>query len=251
MKLFGKNFSPRRGYTSLIVLVLSLFFFVEAIAAAGDIFFPIVYHDIQPTPTITPTPTLIPGGAVILPNHYAFTTSTGTLHVVGEIQNNTTYTLQRLRVTANFYNSSNQWLETESELVFMNDLPPGAKTCFNLSLDVPEGYSYYQFDPVTYQTNGEPLPDLTLLNVSGAYNSQFDYYRISGSVRNDEDVTVYDVRLVGTLYNLTGKVIGCKFTSVAGGYLDTDDTSSFEILYTERDYVDAATYRVQADGDIP
>jgi hypothetical protein len=251
MKPAGKKISLRRGYTSLVVLVVSLFIFVEAIAAAGDIFFPIVYHDIEPTPTITPTPTLIPGGAVVLPNHFSFTTSAGVLHVVGEVQNNTSYILQKVLVTANFYNSSNQWLDTHSELIFLNDLPPNTKTCFNLSLDVPEGWSYYQFDPVTYQTNGEPLPDLTLVSVTGAYNSQLDYYRVSGSVRNDEDVTVYDVRLVGTLYNLTGRVLGCKFTSVSGSFLDSGDSKSFEILYTERDYVDVATYRVQADGDIP
>lgn len=249
MKLSGKKFFFGRGYTSLIVLVLSLFFFVEAIAAANDVFFPIVYHDIKPTPTITPTPTLIPGGVIVLPNSSAFTTSTGTLHVVGEVQNNTVYTLRNVTVTANFYNSSNQWLDTNSELTFMNDLPPGAKTCFNLSLDAPQGWSYYQFDPVTYQTNGEPLPDLTLTNVSGSYNSQFKYYRITGNVRNDENVIVYEIRTVGTVYNISGKVIGCEFDQINS--LNPGSTSSFEINFLDRDYIDAASYRVQVDGDIP
>jgi hypothetical protein len=248
MKIFGYKLSQHTGYISLIVLVLSLFFFIEVIAA--DIYLPIVSNEMTPTPTITSTPTLIPGGVVVPPNHSSFTTANNILHVVGEVQNNTIFTLRSVRITANFYNKSNQYLESHSELTFMNDLPPGAKTCFDLALDTPEGWTYYQFDPVTYQTDGEPLPKLTTFNVSSTYNSQTKDYRIAGYVRNDENVRVSEVRTIGTVYNLTGKVIGCNFHQVIGA-LDPGDDSLFEIYYRERDYIDAASYRVQVDGNLP
>lgn len=253
MKLQWKNIKLRRGYTSLVILVLSLFFFAEAIAAAGDIFFPIVYHDIKPTPTATSTPTLIPGGVIVLPNHSSFTTTTGILHVVGEVQNNTNYTLRNVRITANFYNNNNQFLDSHSELTFMNDLPPNTKTCFNIGLDEPEGWRYYQFDPVTYQTDGEPLPDLTIYNVTRSYGYQF--YRLAGYVRNDENVIVSEVRTVGTLYDpetSPDSVIGCNFHQLIGS-LDPGDDGFFEINFTGRDYNDPTSYiyHIQTDGNIP
>lgn len=251
MKLFGEKFPIRRGYISLFTLLLSLFFFVEAIAAAGDIFLPVVYYDIKPTVTPTSTPTLIPGGVVVINNHTSYTTTPGRLHVVGEVQNNTSYTLQNVKVTAKFYNSSNQLLDTRSAFTFMNDLPAGNKTCFNISLDAPSGWKTYQFEPVTYLTNGEPLPNLTAYNISASYSSQYKYYRIAGSVRNNENVTVYDVRPVGTVYNITNRVIGCEFTLVSGYSLNPGASSSFEILFLDRDYIDATTYRLQVDGNIP
>jgi hypothetical protein len=255
MKLSGKNFSFRRGYTSLIVLVLSLFIFVEAVATVADIYYlPVIYNEdtptFTPTATNTPTPTIIPGGVIVLSNHSSFASSNDILHIVGEVQNNTKYTLRNIKITADFYNKSNQFLESHSELTFMNDLPPGGKTCFNIALDEPEGWTYYRFGPVTYLTDGEPLPDLNLLNVSGAYSPQYQYYRIAGRVRNDENVTVYEVRTIGTVYNVTGKVLGCNFHQVLGS-LEPDESSLFEIYFLDRDYVDVATYRVQADGDIP
>lgn len=252
MTKFKEILSLRRGSIAVTVLILSLFFFVEAIAAAGDIFLPIVYQDIKPTVTPTATATLIPGGVFVETNFVSdFTTSSGILHVVGEVRNTTGYHIKDVKVTANFYNKNNQLLDTRTERIFLNDLPAGEKTCFNLSLDAPPVWSKYQFEPVTYQTNGEPLPDLSLLGVFGSYSSQYKYYRITGSVRNDENVRVNQVKPVGTLYNLTQRVIGCEFTLVSGYYLDPGVSSIFEMFFFDRDYVDAATYRVQVDGDVP
>jgi hypothetical protein len=176
MKVSVKNLLLRRGYLSLVVMILSLFIFVEVISAMADIYYlPVIYNEdtptFTPTATNTPTPTLIPGGVVVLNNHSSFTSANDILHVVGEVQNNTKYTIRNIRVTVNIYNKSNQFLESHSELTFMNDLPPGMKTCFNVTLDEPEGWTYYQFGPVTYLTDGKPLPDLNLLNVSATYSS--------------------------------------------------------------------------------
>jgi hypothetical protein len=248
MTKFKEVLSLKRGSILLSVLILSLFFFIEAIAAAGDIFLPIVYHDIQ---TATPTPTLIPGGVVVETDYVSdFTTSAGILHVVGEIRNKTSYTLRNMKVTVNFYNANNQLLESRSAFTYMIDLPAGKKTCFNISLDPPTGWSKYQFAPVTYQTDGNLPPNIGVLNLIGSYDPKFGYYQLTGLIRNDEAVQVSQVRTVGTLYNVTNRVIGCKFYQFPDR-LDPGASKSFNIEFRERDYIDTATYRLQVDGDIP
>lgn len=253
MKKFKEVLSLRRGSISLAVLILSLFFFVEVIAAAGDIFLPIVYHEFPPTVTPTSTPTLIPGGVVVLNNHTSYTTTTGRLHVVGEVQNNTVYNLRNVKVTANFYNASNQLLESRSVFTHMIDLPAGNTTCFHISLDKPKDFSAYEFPSITYQTDGEPLPDLTIFNIIRGTHPLFKYYYITASVFNNKDVRVYQVKPVGTLYDnsKSKKVIGCEFTLVSGYFLDPGESGSFEMYFFDRDYTDVGDYRLQVDGDIP
>lgn len=51
------------------------------------------------------------------------------------------------------------------------------------------------------------------------------------------------------MFNSTGKVIGCDFTYVNSTHLDPGQTSAFDLTFIGRDYADAATYRVQVDGD--
>lgn len=251
MKKFKEALSLRRGSISLAVLILSLLLFFEALAAAGDIFLPIVYQDIKPTVTPTATPTLIPGGVVVLNNHTAYTTTTGQLHLVGEVKNNTTYTLRNVKVTVNFYNASNQLLKSSYTFTHMIDLPTGNSACFRIVADEPTGWSKYEFEPVTYWTDGDPLPELTTSNVRLTYNSQFKYYSLTGSVRNQEGVHVFGVKPVGTLYDKsTKKVIGCKFYQFLGP-LAPGASGLFNIEFRDRIYTGSDDYDLQVDGDIP
>ena len=113
----------------------------------------------------------------------------------------------------------------------------------------PTGWSYYTFEAPTYSTDGSLLPNLTVLNDSGSYNSTFGWYKIIGQVRNDHGTRVEYVSPVGTVYNASGVVVGCDFTYVNSTHLDPGQTSSFEMTFTGRDYVDVTSYRLQIDGD--
>lgn len=197
----------------------------------------------------TPTPTTVPPGVYILSNHSSYVDSIDYLHIVGEVQNNTANHLRFVKITANIFNSSGQLLDTDFTYIYLDNLPAGDRTCFDILLEEPAGWSYYEFEAPTYRTDGEPLPNLTVFNDSGSYNSTFGWYEIIGQVRNDHGTRVEYVSPVGTVYNASGVVVGCNFTYVNSTHLDPGQTSSFEMTFSGRDYADVTSYRLQVDGN--
>lgn len=202
-----------------------------------------------PTPTNTPTATKESGTVQILSNHTSYVDSIDYLNVVGEVENTTSNHLQFVRITGNFFGSGGQLLDTDFTYIWLNNLPAGQKTCFKLWLPEPVGWSYYQFESVSYWTDGEPLPNLYLYNHSGSYDPTFGWYEIIGMVRNDHGTRVDFVSPVGTVYNAAGKVLGCDFTYVNSTDLDPGQSSSFEMTFLGRDYSDVTSYRLQVDGN--
>jgi len=202
-------------------------------------------YDITLTADACPTP-------VVLANHSHHTTSYDSLIVVGEVQNSGEIGLSSVNVVANLFGSNGQLVDTGANGVYLSVLPPGDKTCFTIGLDEPDGWSYYEFEtPTYYSTSDARLQNMTIYNDSGTYNPDGGSYRILGFVRNDNDVRVRSIQPIVTLYDVSGTVIGCSYTSVNSTDLDPGQSSSFELTFSGyyRDYADAAAYRIQVDGD--
>ncbi len=242
----------------LCIPVLVLFTVWVSAASIYKTYLPIVIRaPSSPTPTQeppTPTPTQEPTqppptGVQILPNHSYYVDSIDYLNVVGEIMNNTDDNLRYVKITANFFSASGQLLDTDFTYTWMDTLPARDKTCFDVSVPVPSGWSYFQFEAPTYWTDGQPLPILTVINDSGSYDPTFGWYEIIGQVRNDNGSRVEYVSPVGTIYNASGKVIGCDFTYVSSTDLNPGQISSFEMTFVGRDYTDVTSYRLQVDGN--
>ena len=201
-------------------------------------------YDITLAASACPTP-------VILANHSTYTTSYS-LVVVGEVQNNGEIGLSSVEVIANLFNDDDQLIDTATATVALGVLPPGDKTCFGLSLSEWEGWSYYEFEtPTYYSTSDYQLQNMTVYNDNGAYNPDDGSYRILGFVRNDNDVRVRYVQPVVTLYDASGTVVGCSYTYVNSTHLEPGQSSSFELTFSGwyRDYADVASYRIQVDGN--
>ncbi len=171
------------------------------------------------------------------------------LHILGEVQNNTNKHLRFVKITANVFNGGGQLLDTALTYIYLDNLPAGQKTCFNVLLQKPAGWSYYEFESPTYWTDGNPLPNLTAFNLSGSYNSTIGWYEIVGQVRNDHGTRVEYVSPVATAYNAFGIVVGCNPTYVNSTHLDPGQMSSFELLFVGGNSAGITSYRVQVDGN--
>ena len=133
----------------------------------------------------------------------------------------------------------------------MDELRAGDKTCFNMLLEQPADWSYYQFEAVTSSVYSGSFPSLTVYNDSGAIDPTFGWYRILGQVQNDGASRVTFVQPIATLYDAGGSVVDCDFTFVNSTDLDPGQTSAFEMLVTGRSsYTDVVSYRLQVDGNI-
>ncbi len=235
----------------LAVLVIIITKFIEVMAAPSpQILEPKSYLPIiikHPTPTLPPTPA--PLGVQILSNHSYYVDSIDYLHVVGEIWNNTGNNLRFVKIAANFFTTGGKLLDTEYTYAHLETLPAWDKTCFEITLPEPSGWSFYQFETPSYWTDGQPLSNLIILNDSGAYSSVYGWYEIIGQVRNDHGSRIEYVSPVGTIYNDIGVVLGCDNSYVNSTHLDPDQTSSFKMTFSGRDYFDVTSYRLQVDGN--
>gem|GEM_PF-1311963 len=190
-----------------------------------------------------------PEGVTILSNHTAYVDNIDYLNIIGEVNNNTNDNLRFVEINVNIFDNSGLLLDTDFTFTLLDNLPAREKTCFHLSLQEPEGWDYYEFEPVSFWTDGESLSNLSVSNVSSSYDSYFGWYEILGQVTNNLGSKVNWVSPIGTLYNNSGQVVGCDFTYVNSTDLLPGQTSSFEMSFLGRDYNDVTSYKIQVDGE--
>jgi hypothetical protein len=206
---------------------------------------PTALPTVPPPATATPPPagTLVPGPIVVLPNHSVFTDSYGYLNIVGEVRNTTSGAVKSIRVAANVYDSNSQLLGSDWSDTYLINLAPGDKTCFRMSSLKITSWSYYTFPAPVYSTGGT-IQSLTVLNSNGYYNPTSGDYSILGQVRNDSSSLLYSL-VVGTLYNSANRTVGCYYDYISS--VNSGQTASFNIVFSNRDYSDVSTFAVQAD----
>lgn len=191
-----------------------------------------------------------PPGVTIRPNYSSYEDDYGYIHIVGEVNNNTSANLRYVKITANLFNSSGTFLGSDYTFTELSNLPAWQKTCFDLVFypKPPAGWTNFTFEPLSYLTGGDPQPKLTAYNHSGSYNATYGWYEIIGLVRNDGSVTYNYVQPIATLYDASDTVIGCDYTFTNTYPLSPGQSSSFELTFSDKDYSDAASYRLQVDG---
>jgi hypothetical protein len=182
-------------------------------------------------------------------NHYL--TTWGSLHVLGELQNNTGGTIYNVWVSARLYDRNQNLLRSDSNLIMLDYLAPGEQTCFDFVFDPPPAnWSKYEFQPASYET-GAPGPWLIFENTDGYRDTDSGgraVYVVNGRIRNLSGGRVQAVKAVATLYNSNGKVLGCSsdYIHTSGLALNHNATGTFEVTFWDRpSYTDVRDFRLQ------
>jgi PKD repeat protein len=220
------------------------------VKVAAHIYLPLVLKNWSPgavTPTPTPT-TPPPQDVYVLPNYSYYEAAGGPLYIVGEAQNDGSTYAVLVDVPIHLLDSSGNLLRSYKVYTSL-DLPAGEKSCFSLAVNAPPAnWASVGFGVPTYYSFAN-RPWLNLV-ISGdeAYQTDFTY-KISGSVRNDESVSVTGVLIEGAVYNSEGKIVGCRLVPPVDRDLAPGQSSPFELFYGyDGIYDDIDTYRLQADG---
>ena len=199
------------------------------------------------TPTRTATPGNLTPGVHVLHNFSHYVDSGGSLHIVGEVFNNTANDLRLADVPVDFYDSQGQWLGSNDGYVWLDNLPAGEKTCFHVLTTEPAGWSYYEFGEPSGE-DGRPLPNLTFLNHSGS-PTDYGWYIVNGQIRNDHGLRVEWVKVLITVYDALGTVMGCDAAFAQPRDLAPSAIGTFYLPFYGRDFSSVASYRLQADGE--
>ncbi len=190
--------------------------------------------------------------ANILPGHYAYTNSIGTVHIIGEVVNNSNKILTFVKLTANLKNQIGEIVANGFTYTCLDNLPPGVKTCFDLMISgKPPAWSSYEFLSVGYSENGKELPVATVTSSGVLKTYPWQEYDITGEVFNSGVKRIEFVSIVGSLYGQSGNIIDCDFTYADITHLDPMMRSSFNLsFFGPSSYSGVSSYTLQVDGII-
>ena len=167
-------------------------------------------------------------GDVTIQNDQMYFADDGTLHIVGEIQNNLAAPLNQIELKASLF-SNGEFVDSLESSSMLNTIMPEMKGPFDFTIlgskaDLIDGYSL----DVVYKIS-EPKGQLIDITESNFVRDNFNNLVVSGKVANYGDITANTVVVITTLYDIDGKVAGVSKTHVEPDYLRTNDEAFFLI----------------------
>ena len=171
------------------------------------------------------------------------------LHIVGEIANNSPDPIHNLSVTALLYPANGTTaITTIHASPFISALAPGEKTCFNLYLEKPRTYARYELTELSYEVGAEPTSTFETRQVTAGWDEDNDWYMLSGEVQNVGATPSAEARVIATLYDANGTVIGCDQTFVSYDSENPFSVGTFSLYFMDKLYDQVDAYRLQVVG---
>lgn len=158
-------------------------------------------------------------------------------HIFGEVQNNGGQSLEYVKVTATYYNSTGTVIGTGYGYTLIDLVLAGTRSPFQIILlqtQLVAQVDHYSLG-VTYHVSSKQKPPGIHILSNSSYTDILGYLNIVGEAKNEHAQNATFVNVVVTFYNQTGAVIGCA-DSYADPYdLSPNQTAPFHIflIYTE------------------
>ena len=164
---------------------------------------------------------------VYIDNEHKYIGDDGTLHVVGEIINESDKPINQVEVTAIFYSDGVDTHQTSTENL-TNMIMPGMKGVFDLIVTEDLGHvDYYTLD-VDFKVT-QPKDQVIEITSSEFTYGPVNNIVIQGTVANNGEITANMVKVIATLYDRDGNVVAVSQTNTKPDYLRANDESFFLI----------------------
>ena len=122
-----------------------------------------------------------------------------TIHIVGEILNDSDKPLNQINIFTTLYSGDSIIHQTNSETL-TNVIMPGMKGVFDIIItENIDGVDRYVLD-LDYKITS-PKSQVIEITSSELSYAQFDHIIIKGTVANNGDITANMVKVIGTLYD--------------------------------------------------
>lgn len=171
--------------------------------------------------------------AIGILSHSSFLDSIGYYHVVGEVKNNSSNNRSFVKLTATFYNSANTVVATDFTYTGVDILLPNQKSPFEIiGPDQPISAQVDHYSVTVSDSNitgEEPYRSFTILSQSTNIDG-LGYYHVVGEVKNTGSQTVTYVKVVGTFYDSSWKVVAAEFTYTDPSTLVAGQTAPFDVF---------------------
>jgi hypothetical protein len=214
-----------------------------------------------PTNTLTPEPTELPAeeppspdvqSVEVLQSLSYFDDRLGWAHIIGLLANNSEQPLRSLRVLASLLDAEGKFFNSASTVALINLTLPGEAVPFHFMLsDAPELADYElvaKFDAADDDDVTETCREFGIKDATGRADAQG--YNISGLVENRCDTRVDFVRVVGSVFDAKGQLIGVGMTIAKLDVLAPGQSSPFELILTDVSAEEATRFALLAEADV-
>jgi len=185
---------------------------------------------------------------VYIDNDRKYIGDDGTIHIVGEIINESNQPINQVNVIAIFYSDGNNVYQTSTENL-TSIIMPGMNGIFDLMItENISNVDYYTLD-VDYKVT-QPKDQVIEITSSELSYGPVDNIAIQGTVTNNGEITANMVKVVATLYDRDGNVVTVSQTRTEPDYLRVNDESFFVIPILDKTQVnDIVDYSLVAESE--
>ena len=188
---------------------------------------------------------LLPGDGV----YYERDQDVQIIHVVGEVLNNTPTTVKEVMIEA-VLNLKSGGQTTLRGFPLVGSLAHGDRACFDLYVVEAKEVESYAVQVLSYATGGA-VPGGVVSAVSNAgYDAQNGWYVVEGTISTTEPAVLNDLRAVVTLFDGSGRVLGCEQSYVRTQTEEANAPATFRILFMNRDFSQASNYTLAIAGSV-
>jgi hypothetical protein len=153
--------------------------------------------------------------------------------IVGEVQNNFSYPIESVLLTASVYDKNNVIVATGDTYTSDYQIKPGMKSGFDIYLDekLPNNSKYTLTS--RFEKSEKDKPDALQLSV-GRNSKDSNNFRVIGEVLNQGQDTANSVRVSGIFYDMDHKVLDVDYTYTNPDMIGPNKKAPFELsFYTD------------------
>jgi len=187
---------------------------------------------------------------VTIKNDQKYIGDDGTLHVVGEIQNNLDLPLNQVNIFVTLYDQNNNVILTKDTRSLVNTIMPEMKGPFDFVFtDIkPEQVKSYSLD-FEYSIS-EPKGQAIEVTSSKLSRDNFNNLIISGTVENNGEITANTIAVVATLYDKNGNVAAVSRIHPEPDYLGSDEDTFFVVSILDKNQIsEVIDYTIVAESE--
>ena len=173
---------------------------------------------------------------VYIDNDHKYIGDDGTIHIVGEIINESDKPINQVNVVAIFYSDGSSVYQASTENL-TNIIMPGMKGAFDLMMTEDIGHVDYYLLDIDFKIT-QPKDQVIEIVSSEFTYGPLDNIVIQGIVANNGDITANMVKVIATLYDRDGNVVAVSEARTEPDYLRANDESFFVIPILEKTQID-------------
>ena len=187
---------------------------------------------------------------VFIQNDQPYIDDDGTLHIVGEIENNTNVPLNQIKITAKLLDGDGFQIGQISGETTTNVLMPGMNSGFDIIITGYDLHAITNYDLEFDYKITDPKNQAIEIISSELKNDGQGNLVISGMLENQGEITANMINVIATLYDRDGNVVAISNIRLQPDFLRAGDSTFFIVpIYEKSQAVHVVDYTLIAESD--